>query len=90
MVEIDFEAYPIYQQTIFALSIKLANFGEPFSKRIKSQAIANMVNYSADSFFKFTIDKKLTQTTAFEEISEIVSEFKNPNIYCMPVGNGTK
>ena len=85
-VEIDFEKYPVYKQTIFALSIKLANSGEPFSKRIKPQAIANMVNYSADSFFKFTIDKKLTQTTAFDEISEIVSEFKNPNIYCMPVG----
>ena len=85
-VEIDFEAYPIYKQTIFALSIKLANSGEPKAKRIKPQAIANMVNYSLDSFFKFTIDKKLTQTTAFEEIREITSEFENPNIYCMPVG----
>ena len=85
-VEIDFEAYPIYQQTIFALSIKLANSGEPKAKRIKPKAIANMVNYSLDSFFKFTIDKKLTQTTAFEEIREITSEFENPNIYCMPVG----
>ena len=85
-VEIDFEAYPIYKKTIFALSIKLANSGEPFARRIKPQAIANIVNYSWDSFFKFTIDKKLTQTTAFDEISEIVKDFKNPNIYCMPVG----
>ena len=85
-VEIDFEAYPIYKKTIFALSIKLANSGEPFTRRIKPQAIANIVNYSWDSFFKFTIDKKLTQTTAFDEISEIVKDFKNPNIYCMPVG----
>ena len=85
-VEIDFEKYPIYKKTIFALSIKLANSGEPFSKRIKPKAIANMVNYSMDSFFKFTIDKKLTQTTAFEEIEEIVKAFENPNVYCMPVG----
>lgn len=85
-VEIDFEAYPIYKQTLFALSIKLANSGEPFNKRIKSKAIANMVNFSKDSFFKFTIDKRLTQTTAFEEIDEITKTFKNPNIYCMPVG----
>jgi organic radical activating enzyme len=85
-VEIDFEAYPIYKKTVFALSIKLANSGEPKHRRIKPQAIANIVNYSLDSFFKFTIDKKLTQTTAFDEISEITSTFKNPNIYCMPVG----
>ncbi len=85
-VEIDFDAYPIYKQTIFALSIKLANSGEPKSKRIKPQAITNIVNYSLDSFFKFTIDRKLTQTTAFEEIEEITKTFKNPDIYCMPVG----
>ena len=85
-VEIDFEAYPIYRETIFALSIKLANSGEPKHKRIKPQAISNIVNHSLDSFFKFTIDKKLTQTTAFEEINEITSKFEKPNIYCMPVG----
>jgi len=85
-VEIDFEEYAIYKKTIFALSIKLANSGEPKHRRIKHQAIANIVNYSLDSFFKFTIDKKLTQTTALDEISEITSVFKNPNIYCMPVG----
>jgi organic radical activating enzyme len=85
-VEIDFEAYPIYKKTIFALSIKLANSGEPKHRRIKPQAIANIVNHSLDSFFKFTIDKKLTQTTAFDEISEITSTFEQPNIYCMPVG----
>ena len=85
-VEIDFEKYPVYKKTIFALSIKLANSGEPFAKRIKPKAISNMVNYSMDSFFKFTIDKKLTQTSAFEEIEEITKVFENPNIYCMPVG----
>jgi len=85
-VEIDFEAYPIYRKTIFALSIKLANSGEPKDKRIKQQAISNIVNNSLDSFFKFTIDKKLVNSTAQKEINEITSKFKNPNIYCMPVG----
>ena len=85
-VEIDFEAYPIYRKTIFALSIKLANSGEPKSKRIKPQAIANIVSNSYNSFFKFTIDKKLVESTAFDEIREITSAFTNPTIYCMPVG----
>jgi len=85
-IEIDFELYPSYKKTIFALSIKLANSGEPKHRRIKPQAISNIVNDSLDSFFKFTIDKKLTETTAFEEITEISSVFENPNVYCMPVG----
>ena len=85
-VEIDFERYPVYQETIFALSIKLANSGEPKSRRIKPQAIANIVNYAFDSFFKFTIDKALTQSTALKEIAEITAPFDQPTIYCMPVG----
>jgi len=85
-VEIDFKKYGMYTQTTFALSIKLANSGEPKHKRIKPKAIANIVNYSWDSFFKFTIDKKLVNTTAFDEITEITKDFENPNIYCMPVG----
>jgi len=85
-VEIDFEVYPIYKKSIFALSIKLANSGEPKAKRVRPRAIANIVNYSLDSFFKFTITKKLVDTTALEEIEEITAVFDNPNIYCMPVG----
>ncbi len=85
-VEIDFEAYPIYRETIFALSIKLANSGEPKHKRIRPQAIENIVNNAFDSFFKFTIDKKLVNSSALEEIREITSPFKNTSIYCMPVG----
>ncbi|MBU1667790.1 7-carboxy-7-deazaguanine synthase QueE [bacterium] len=85
-VEIDFEAYPMYKQTIFALSIKLANSGEPKSKRIKPQSIANMIEHGYDSFFKFTIDKALVESTALDEISEITKPFENVTIYCMPVG----
>ncbi|CAA6801895.1 MAG: Queuosine Biosynthesis QueE Radical SAM, partial [uncultured Sulfurovum sp.] len=85
-VEIDFDTYPIYRQTIFALSIKLGNSGEPFSKRIKPKAIKAMIENSVESFFKFTIDKKLTQTTALEEIKEITKDFKKSTVYCMPVG----
>ncbi|SFV71520.1 Queuosine Biosynthesis QueE Radical SAM [hydrothermal vent metagenome] len=85
-IEIDFEQYPIYKKTIFALSIKLANSAEPFAKRINPKAISNIVNFSKDSFFKFTIDKKLVETTAYQEIQEITQAFINPDIYCMPVG----
>ncbi|CAA6806634.1 MAG: Queuosine Biosynthesis QueE Radical SAM [uncultured Sulfurovum sp.] len=85
-VEIDFDTYPSYKKTIFALSIKLGNSGEVFSKRIKPKAISSIIENALDSFFKFTIDKKLTQTTAFKEINDIVNTFENPTVYCMPVG----
>ncbi len=85
-IEIDFEDYPAYRETIFALSIKLTNSGEEGSKRIKPKAIANIVNHSKDSFFKFTIDSKLVNSTAIDEISDITSPHKGSTIYCMPVG----
>lgn len=85
-VEIDFEKYPIYKKTIFALSIKLSNSAEPKNKRVNLKAISNIIKYSYDSFFKFTIDKALVQKSAFEEIDEIISNFKESDIYCMPVG----
>ncbi len=85
-VEIDFEAYPNYKKTIFALSIKLSNSGELKAKRIKLKSISNIIEYAKDSFFKFTIDKTLVQSSAYEEIKEIISNFNKPTIYCMPVG----
>ncbi len=85
-IEIDFEKYPAYKKAIFALSIKLANSGEESSKRIKPKAISNIVDYAKDSFFKFTIDSKLVNTTAISEIREITSSYINATIYCMPVG----
>ena len=85
-VDIDFEAYPAYRDTIFALSIKLANSGEPKSKRLKPKAIEQIKRYAKDSFFKFTIDKNLVDTTAIDEIRDITSPYSDSTIYCMPVG----
>ncbi|SFV64767.1 Queuosine Biosynthesis QueE Radical SAM [hydrothermal vent metagenome] len=85
-VEIDFEAYPAYKETIFALSIKLANSGESRARRLKPKAIENIINNTKDSFFKFTIDRYLVDSTAIDEIRDITSPYNNSTIYCMPVG----
>jgi len=85
-IEINFNKYPAYRKAIFALSIKLSNSGEPFHRRINFDAIDMIVNNSRDSFFKFTITKKLIDTTALEEIAIVTQNYKNPTIYCMPVG----
>jgi 7-carboxy-7-deazaguanine synthase len=85
-VLIDFEAYPAYQSCIFALSIKLSNSNEPLHKRIKPLAIERIITHAKESFFKFTIDKKLVKSSAKEEIESITENFKGVPIYCMPIG----
>jgi len=85
-VEIDFDAYPAYRSCIFALSLKLANSGEPASKRIVPQALKNLQAYSKETFLKFTINKELIETTAIDEINEIRALLPKLEVFCMPVG----
>jgi organic radical activating enzyme len=85
-IEIDFDRYPAYKETVFALSIKLKNSGEPKEKRINKAALAAIKSYAKESFFKFTIDKVLVETSAYDEISDIIDPYPGSEIYCMPVG----
>jgi len=85
-VEIDFDVYPAYRECIFALSLKLANSGEPASKRIVPQALKNLQSYSKETFLKFTIDKELVDTTAIDEINAIRTILPELEVFCMPVG----
>jgi len=85
-IEIDFEKYPAYKSCIFALSLKLANSGEPSQKRIQIQALQNVQAYAKEAFLKFTIDAKLVETTALEEINKIKKILPKLDVYCMPVG----
>jgi len=85
-VEIDFESYPAYKSCIFALSLKLKNSGEPKAKRIIPQALENVQLHAKEAFLKFTIDAKLVDTTALDEINEIREMLPNLEVYCMPVG----
>ena len=85
-IDIDFEKYPAYKACTFALSIKLANSGEPFSKRIVPKALQNIARYSKDAFLKFTIDKNIVDTTAIDEINATREIVPKLDVYCMPVG----
>jgi organic radical activating enzyme len=85
-IEIDFDAFPAYKSCVFALSLKLANSGEPKSKRIHPQALKHIQTYTKESFLKFTIDAELVATTAIEEIDEIREILPHLDVYCMPVG----
>jgi len=85
-IEIDFKKFPAYQSCIFALSLKLANSGEPKEKRIVPQALKNIQTHTKESFLKFTIDAALIETTAIDEINEVREILPELDVYCMPVG----
>jgi len=85
-IEIDFDAYPAYKSCIFALSIKLENSGEPKEKRIVPQALKNIQSHAKEAFLKFTIDKKLVETTAIDEIGQLREILPKLDVFCMPVG----
>ena len=85
-IEIDFDTYPAYKFCIFALSLKLANSGEPMEKRIVPKALRAISDFAKEAFLKFTIDAHLVQTTAKEEIKAIREILPELTVYCMPVG----
>jgi len=85
-IEIDFNKYPAYKKSVFALSIKLSNSGELKEKRIKRESILNIAKNSKEHFFKFTVSKELIKTSAKDEILEISELLPDTQIYCMPVG----
>ncbi|PHS34566.1 MAG: radical SAM protein [Sulfurovum sp.] len=85
-IEIDFNRYPAYKACTFALSLKLANSGEPVQKRLHHQALKNVHSHAKEAFLKFTIDTALVETTALDEINEIIEILPDVEVYCMPVG----
>lgn len=86
-IDIDFNAFPAYRHTTFALSLKLSNSLEPYTTRVHKKAIDNIITNSKEAFFKFTIDKNLVKTSAYNEIIDITSDYSGIEIYCMPVGH---
>jgi len=85
-IEIDFEKYPAYRSCIFALSLKLANSGEPTEKRIVPKALHSIRDNAKEAFLKFTIDAQLVETSAKDEIEAIREILPELTVYCMPVG----
>jgi organic radical activating enzyme len=86
-ITIDFKRYPAYKDTMFAMSIKLANSDEKKEKRINKEAINSIILNSNDNFFKFVLNKEYIFEYGIKEIKEITEDFRNSDIYCMSVGD---
>jgi organic radical activating enzyme len=85
-LHVDFERYPIYKECIFALSVKLSNSNEPFSKRVKGEIISSIALNAKEAFFKFSIDADSITAGLEDEILEIISYAPKTLVYCMPLG----
>ncbi len=85
-VDIDFEKYPVYKSCIYALSVKLSNSAEEYSKRVKADVFNKIINSADDTFFKFTVDEKSLHLSLDKEIQEILSKADKTEVTCMPQG----
>lgn len=85
-LDVDFTKYPVYKECFFALSVKLSNSGEPFSKRVSGDVIYNIATHAKDAFFKFSIDSESITLGLEEELEEILIHSPSTAVYCMPVG----
>lgn len=85
-LRVDFEKFPIYKKCIFALSVKLSNSNESFSKRVRGDIINSIASNAKEVFFKFSIDAESITLGLEEEISEIILHSPATQVYCMPLG----
>ena len=85
-IAVDFEKYPVYKKSIFALSIKLSNSNEPLSKRVRGDVIYSIASQAKDAFFKFSIDAESITIGLEDEIDDIIIHSPKTKVYCMPVG----
>jgi len=81
-----FTQHPIYKEAVYALSVKLENSLEPYTKRIKPDTIFQ-ISDNAEVFFKFSIDAESINLGLDDEIYEIISHAPKTQVYCMPVGS---
>ena len=83
---IDFDKYPVYKESVFALSVKLTNSGESENKRIRGDVINSIATNAKEAFFKFSIDAESITLGLEEEISNILIHSPKTKVYCMPLG----
>jgi len=85
-VAVDFERYRVYKSCVYALSVKLSNSGEPYSKRVRPEIFNSIIIHADESFFKFTVDAAGLENGLNEEIEEIVAVAEKTDVTCMPKG----
>jgi organic radical activating enzyme len=86
VLPVNFARFPVYRKCTYALSVKLSNSGEPYSRRVKPEIFIDIASHAKESFFKFTIDKAHIGSKLEHEVHEIVAYLPDEAVYCMPLG----
>ncbi|MDR0579709.1 MAG: 7-carboxy-7-deazaguanine synthase QueE [Campylobacteraceae bacterium] len=88
---VDFEKFNLYKNVSFCMSVKLSNSGESYIKRVNQKAIEAICKNAKEAFFKFVLDEQMIKEgKAQKEIEDIVKDYTNISIYCMPLGKNKK
>lgn len=87
-IELDFDAYPLYEKCSFALGVKLSNSGVCEEKRLNFKALKTFKERAKKSFYKFVLSADFLDK-AKDEIAMILSRVEN-EVYCMPLGENEK
>jgi len=85
-LDVDFEKYPIYKKSVFALSVKLSNSNEPQNKRLRGDVLFKIASNAKEAFFKFSIDRDSINIALEDEIESITLHAPKIAVYCMPLG----
>ncbi len=85
-VAVDFTTYPVFKSCTYALSVKLSNSGEPYSKRVQPKIFNAIIDHADETFFKFTVDHKSLKSGLEDEIDDILALAHKTEVACMPKG----
>ncbi len=84
---IDIELCEDWQKEIlFSLSVKLSNSGESLEKRLNTNTLTNIINFTNESYLKFVISSDFLDK-AILEIENILSQIPKCDVYLMPLGD---
>jgi organic radical activating enzyme len=86
-INIDFETLKFARLFIYSMSVKLENSMEPYERRVKKDVIAEYIQHSKMSYFKFVIDQESINSGVLHEIKDITQISKETKVYCMPRGS---
>jgi len=89
-IKIDFDAYPVYRDVIFSMSVKMSASGEEKDKRWKPLVANDYLKHTKQSHFKFVLSKESIKTES-AEIFEFLDQVPTYGIvYVMPKGETSK
>lgn len=85
-VPIDFTRYPAYTHLFYSMSVKLANSGEAYDRRVRPEVITSYATHGTEAWLKFVVSRHNLDAQV-AEIKAISSIAPAVEVYLMPLGS---